>query len=75
MIKIGSAGGGNIDVKLLTSLQLLFAFDSFPIPGKKVESLVNVNAKCQLSSLYPDGLRQIFDFFSRKIQDFLNSSE
>jgi hypothetical protein len=31
----------------------------------------HVHAKCQLSNLYPDGLRHIFDLFSRKIQDFL----
>jgi hypothetical protein len=30
----------------------------------------HIHAKFQLSSLYPDGLRQIFDLFSRKIQDF-----
>jgi hypothetical protein len=28
------------------------------------------HAKLQLSSFYPDGLRLIFDLFSRKIQDF-----
>jgi hypothetical protein len=27
-----------------------------------------------LSSLYPDGLRQIFDLFSRKNQDFLEEN-
>jgi hypothetical protein len=32
---------------------------------------MHVHAKYQLSSLYPDGLRPIFDLFSRKIQDFL----
>jgi hypothetical protein len=31
----------------------------------------HVNAKFQHSSLYPDGLRQFFYLFSRKIQDFL----
>jgi hypothetical protein len=31
----------------------------------------HVHAKFQLSSLYTDGLKQIFDLFSRKIQDFL----
>jgi hypothetical protein len=30
-----------------------------------------VHAKFQISSFYPDGLRHIFDLFSRKIQDFL----
>jgi hypothetical protein len=30
-----------------------------------------VHANYQLSSFYPDGLRQIFDLFSRKNQDFL----
>jgi hypothetical protein len=29
-----------------------------------------VHAKFQLSSLFPDGLRQIFDYFWRKFQDF-----
>jgi hypothetical protein len=33
-----------------------------------------VHAKFQFSSLYPDGLRQIFDPFSRKIQDFLKEN-
>jgi hypothetical protein len=32
------------------------------------------HAKFQLSSLYTDGLRQIFDLFSRKIQDFLKEN-
>jgi hypothetical protein len=31
----------------------------------------HIHAKFQLSSFYPDGLRQIFDLFSRKIQDFI----
>jgi hypothetical protein len=31
----------------------------------------HVPAKFQLSSFYPDGLRQIFDSFSSKIQNFL----
>jgi hypothetical protein len=31
----------------------------------------HVHAKYQLASFYPDGLRQIFDLLSRKIQDFL----
>jgi hypothetical protein len=31
---------------------------------------MHVHAKFQLSSLYPDGLRQIFDHFWRKFQDF-----
>jgi hypothetical protein len=31
----------------------------------------HVHAKFQFSSFYPDGLRQIFDLFSRNIQDFL----
>jgi hypothetical protein len=35
------------------------------------QSATHVHAKFQLSSFYPDGLRQIFDLFSRKIQDFL----
>jgi hypothetical protein len=30
-----------------------------------------VHAKFQLSSFYPDGLRQIFDHFSSKFQIFL----
>jgi hypothetical protein len=30
-----------------------------------------VHAKFQLFSFYPDGLRQMFNLFSRKIQDFL----
>jgi hypothetical protein len=30
----------------------------------------HVYAKCQLSTLYPDGLRHIFDNFWRKFQDF-----
>jgi hypothetical protein len=30
----------------------------------------HVHAKFQLSSLYPDGLRQIIDLISRKNQDF-----
>jgi hypothetical protein len=34
----------------------------------------HVHAKFQLSSFYPDGLRQIFDLFSRKIQDFLKEN-
>jgi hypothetical protein len=34
----------------------------------------HVPAKFQLSSLYPDGLRQIFDLLSRKIQDFLKEN-
>jgi hypothetical protein len=34
----------------------------------------HVHAKFQLSILYPDGLRQIFDIFSRKIQDFLKEN-
>jgi hypothetical protein len=34
----------------------------------------HVHAKFQLSSLYPDGLRQIFDLFSRKNQDFLKEN-
>jgi hypothetical protein len=32
------------------------------------------HAKFQLSSFYPDGLRQIFDLFSRKIQDCLEEN-
>jgi hypothetical protein len=32
------------------------------------------HAKFQLSSFYPDGLKQIFDLFSRKIQDFLKEN-
>jgi hypothetical protein len=35
---------------------------------------MHVHAKFQLSNLYPDGLRQIFDLFSRKIQDFLKDN-
>jgi hypothetical protein len=31
----------------------------------------HVHAKFQLSSLYPDGLRHIFDHFWRKFQDFI----
>jgi hypothetical protein len=31
-------------------------------------------AQFQLSSLYPDGLRQIFDLYLRKIQDFLKEN-
>jgi hypothetical protein len=31
----------------------------------------HVNAKFQLSSFYPDGLRQIADHFSSKFQNFL----
>jgi hypothetical protein len=31
----------------------------------------HVHAKFQLSNFYPDGLRQIFDHFSSKIQNFL----
>jgi hypothetical protein len=31
----------------------------------------HVHAKFQLSSLNPDGLRNFFELFSRKIQDFL----
>jgi hypothetical protein len=34
----------------------------------------HVLAKFQLSSLYPDGLRQIFDLFSIKIQDFVKEN-
>jgi hypothetical protein len=34
----------------------------------------HVNAKFQLSSFNPDGLRQIFDLSSRKIQDFLKEN-
>jgi hypothetical protein len=34
----------------------------------------HVHAKFQLSNLYPDGLRQIFDLFSRKNQDFLKEN-
>jgi hypothetical protein len=34
----------------------------------------HVYAKFQLSSLYPDGLRQKFYLFSRKIQDFLKEN-
>jgi hypothetical protein len=34
----------------------------------------HVHAKFQLSSFYPDGLRQIFNLFSRKIQDFLEEN-
>jgi hypothetical protein len=34
----------------------------------------HVQAKFQLSSFYPDGLRQMFDLFSRKIQDFLKEN-
>jgi hypothetical protein len=34
----------------------------------------HVNAKFQLSIFFPDGLRQIFDLFSRKIQDFLKEN-
>jgi hypothetical protein len=33
-----------------------------------------VQARFQLSSLYPDGLRQIFVLFSRKNQDFLKEN-
>jgi hypothetical protein len=32
---------------------------------------MDVHAKFQLSSFYLNGLRQIFDLFSRKVQDFL----
>jgi hypothetical protein len=35
---------------------------------------MHVYAKFQLSSLYPGGLRQIFDLFSRKIQDLLKEN-
>jgi hypothetical protein len=31
----------------------------------------HVHAKFQPSSFYPDGLRQIFDYFSSKFQNFL----
>jgi hypothetical protein len=50
---------------------------------KKVKFLVlsyicqlatHVHVKFQPSSFYPDGLRQIFDLFSRKIQDFLKEN-
>jgi hypothetical protein len=50
---------------------------------KKVKFLVltficqlttHVHAKFQLSSYYPDGLRQIFDLFPTKIQDFLKEN-
>jgi hypothetical protein len=35
----------------------------------------HVHAKFQLSSLYPNGLRQIFDLFSfSKIKDFLKEN-
>jgi hypothetical protein len=34
----------------------------------------HVYAKFPLSSLYPEGLRQIFDLFSGKIQDFLKEN-
>jgi hypothetical protein len=34
----------------------------------------HVHAKFKLSSFYPAGLRQIFDIFSRKNQDFLIES-
>jgi hypothetical protein len=34
----------------------------------------HVYAKFQLSSLYRDGLRQTFNIFSRKIQDFLKEN-
>jgi hypothetical protein len=34
----------------------------------------HVHAKFQLSSFYSDGLRQICDLFSRKIQDFLKEN-
>jgi hypothetical protein len=36
-----------------------------------VHKFLHVHAKFKLSSLYPDGLKQIFDLFSRKTQDFL----
>jgi hypothetical protein len=35
---------------------------------------MHVHAKFQISNLYPDGLGQIFDLFSRKIQDFLKEN-
>jgi hypothetical protein len=35
---------------------------------------MQVYTQFQLSSFYPDGLRQIFDLFSRKIQDFLKEN-
>jgi hypothetical protein len=34
----------------------------------------HVHAKFQLSSFYPDGLRQIFDHFSSKFQNFLKKT-
>jgi hypothetical protein len=34
----------------------------------------HVHAKFQLSIFYPDGLRQNFDHFSRKIQNFLKEN-
>jgi hypothetical protein len=40
----------------------------------KLNLAKHIHAKFQLSSLNPDGLRQIFDLFSRKIQDFLKEN-
>jgi hypothetical protein len=34
----------------------------------------HVHAEFQLSTLYPDGLRQIFDLFSRIIQEFFKEN-
>jgi hypothetical protein len=34
----------------------------------------HIHANFQLSSFHPDGLRQIFDLFSRKNQDFLKEN-
>jgi hypothetical protein len=39
-----------------------------------IDPAKHAHAKFQLSSLYPDGHRQIFDLISRKIQDFLEEN-
>jgi hypothetical protein len=44
------------------------------VPKNSKSEYAILLSKFQLSSLYPDGLRQIFDLFSRKIQDFLKEN-
>jgi hypothetical protein len=36
-----------------------------------LQTAKHIHAKFQVSSFYPDGLRQIFDHFSSKFQNFL----
>jgi hypothetical protein len=61
---------------LFTSLQYV---ESSHAPYQRIRFFMfqltkYIPAKFQLSRFYPDGLRQIFDLFSRKIQEFLKKS-